>query len=424
MPSRTAPASGGSPTPEADRAYRGAVSGADAYRCTRAAVRIERGVLRVGNRFVPADRYREIGFLAIGRAAISQGYALVDALGDSLTQGFLAGPDEVPSAIPFQHRRVADGRLGTPEAGAVSAAALELAAGLGPKDLLIVALSPGALAPLAEPPPGMGAPAYREFLAAARRAGASGSAIEELVRTTAGGSVAGRLAAAGPAELLTVVVDRSGSPEQCGGGPTRALDPPERERSRAALVQAGLWERAPPEIRAALDRGGALVARSGPRPIAVTGPADALQGSGDSLSDAKWWSRLGALSIPGGPLEVAEAFHARFEEVLRGVPKSREARKGIAVFAASPLDCPDGEGEGEALARLLPALRAKTQHPELRLAVFRTAGARPGDVGLGGAEADAPSEGARPIEAYLAGRPGVTDVGPVLMALRPEPPPK
>jgi hypothetical protein len=163
------------------------------------------------------------------------------------------------------------------------------------------------------------------------------------------------------------------------------------------------------------------VPRPALRPVAVAGPADALQGAGDALSEHLWWSRLATVALPGDVESAAEQFSERVEEILKEIPTTRDRRKGIAIFAGAPLDCVDGAGEGAAIARLLPALTTHARRRDLEFSVFRTAGARPGDTGVpaGAIVPTAPS--VRPLVAYRAGRPGVTDVGPVVMALRAEP---
>jgi glycerate-2-kinase len=406
---------------DADRVYRGAVTGADAYRAVRSAIRLEGEVLRIGNRFVRAERYEEIAFLALGRAAVSAGFGVLDALGESVTQGFLAGPDELPERIPFLHQRTRSEALGTTDAEAVIASVLELAGGLHEKDLLLVVLSPGALGLLSAPPTGMGRDGYLEFLRRLTEAGARSAEIERFVRATSFGAAGGRLAAAaGRSEVVTLIVDRDGVPEASGGGPTRAVRAEERTAANALLSVRGIAERTPVEIRRALSTAPALPEREAARPVVVATPAEAIQGAGDALSEAKWWSRLATLSLSGGPAEAAQEFSDRVEEVLRGVPKSRQARKGIAIFAGAPLECIDGEGEGAALARLLPELKTRARRRTLRIVAFRTAGARPGDVGLPAGLIEATGAEIRPVPAFRAGRPGVTDVGPVVAALLPE----
>jgi glycerate-2-kinase len=409
------------PLTEPDRAYQGAVTGADAYRTVRGAVRLHGEVLRIGNRFVDVGQFREIAFLAVGRAAVSCGFAVVDALGDRLTQGFLAGPDEVPEKIPFLHRRTTSEALGSPDAGPVVESALEMAAGLSAKDLLIVAISPGALGLLAAPPAGLGPSAYREIVDRLRAAGASGPEMERFVRVTAGGLVGGRLTAASPtARVVPLLVDRGGATEAAGGGPTRPVEPAEIVAVRSMLSERGIPDSGGPEIRRALDAAPVKATRIAP--VMVAGPADALQGAGDALSETLWWSRLAALALPGGIDAAAQEFNDRVEEILKEIPRTRERRKGVAIFAGAPLDCLDGEGEGEAIARLLPALRTHARRRDLQFAAFRTAGARPGDLGTPAGVLGTTGTSIEPILSYRAGHPGVTDVGPVVMALRVEPP--
>ena len=135
-------------------AVRAAVTGADAYRLTRAAVRRDEGILRVGNRFVPLSRYREIAFVAVGRASVSQALAVVHALGDAVTQGFVIGPVPLPTEVPFRSLERPSEGAGHSAAADAGAAVRELAEGLGPNDLLLVLLSAGALGYLALPPVG------------------------------------------------------------------------------------------------------------------------------------------------------------------------------------------------------------------------------------------------------------------------------
>jgi glycerate-2-kinase len=408
------------PLTEADRAYQGAVTGADAYRAIRGAVRLHGEVLRIGNRFVKVEPFREIAFLAVGRASVSCGFALVDALGDRLTQGYLAGPDEVPERIPFLHRRTASEAVGTADAGPVVESALEMAGGLTDRDLLIVALSPGALGLLATPPPGLGVDAYRALLVRLRSSGATGPELERFVRTTASGLAGGRLIpAVHGARLVPLVIERGGVPEAIGGGPSWPVTPEEAGATKALLTARGVPDLGGPEIRRALEE--APIPGAAVRPVVVAGPADALQGAGDALSEQLWWSRLATLALPGEVGAAAALFSERVEEILKEIPTTRERRKGVAIFAGAPLDCLDGEGEGVALGQLLPALQTAARRRDLGFAVFRSAGARPGDVGTPAGALAALGGAIVPLEAYRAGKPGVTDVGPIVMAWRTEP---
>jgi glycerate-2-kinase len=405
--------------PELERAFRSSLTGADAYKAARQAVRVEKEVLRIGNRFVPADGFREIAFLAVGRAAVSLAYAFVDGLGDALTQGYVAGPDAVPDEIPFQHRRVASGAVGSDDGPAVAEAALEMAGALGPKDLLLVALSPGALGLLALPPRGLGPDAYRSYLQRLREGGATGPELERFVRATSEGAAGGRLAAAGGARIVPILVDRGGAVEAMGGGPTQLVTLAERQQARAsALAHAGPGP-LPAELVRVLDAPATSVSRLPDRPVIVTSPTDALEGASDGLSEIRWWSRLAALKLTGAPEAAAPEFLRKVDEVLPTIPKSRDKRSGIAILAGAELDLLDGEGEGSAARRLIERLQRENRRRDLTLGVFRTGGPR-GGAEFCGAFGDARTPELRPIPAASAGRPGITDVGPVVIALLPE----
>ncbi|MFI5413695.1 MAG: DUF4147 domain-containing protein, partial [Candidatus Lutacidiplasmatales archaeon] len=137
------------PDPVQTIAFRAAVTAADAYRSVRLALRREGGALRVGNRFVTDGRYRQVAFLALGNAANSMALGALHAVGDRLTQGFLAGPEPVVPELPFRGIRVPPGWGGAREAAEAIAASTELAAGLSEQDLLLVLLSAGAVRSMA-----------------------------------------------------------------------------------------------------------------------------------------------------------------------------------------------------------------------------------------------------------------------------------
>ncbi|MGI0132982.1 MAG: DUF4147 domain-containing protein, partial [Thermoplasmata archaeon] len=233
------------PDPVHIAAYRGAVTGADAYRATRDAVRIDRGTLRLGNRFVPLDRYREFAFLAVGNASVSQGLAVVDALGERVTQGLVLGPIDPPDELPFRHRRLASGWPGDVPAEGAIADTTELVQGLTERDVLLVLVSPGALAFLVRPPSGTSGPAWAEWLRGAHVAGAGGAEIARLARVLGDGLVAGRLAEHTRADIETLVIERGDSGLLVGGGPTVPVRDVERAQVVALLARLGPAGRAP-----------------------------------------------------------------------------------------------------------------------------------------------------------------------------------
>ncbi|HTT15493.1 MAG TPA: DUF4147 domain-containing protein [Thermoplasmata archaeon] len=414
------------PDPIQGLAFRSAVTAADAYRSVRLALRREAGTLRIGNRFVADGRYREVGFVAVGNAANSMALAALRSLGDRLTQGFLAGPEPVPPELPFRGVEVPPGGAGSPLAAPIVAAATELAAGLTEQDLFLLLVSPGALRPLAEPPPDLAPEEFARLLSDAHGAGATGREVDLLARVLGTGAVGGRLAAAvGAADLATFVVERGDGPAVVGGGPTIPLAAAERVEARAVLERTGLAGRLPPRAREALppdpSRSGSADARGG-RPVVVAGPGDALRAAADSVFDKGWTSRLAYLEIRDAPRAAAERFLARTEELVAAEHLTAQSRtKGVATFAMTTLGEPEGLDEGPALGAFLAASQELLRRREMSVGLFRTAGA----VGSGrfpagavvGAVGD-PEARVRPgVARAVPMRRGITDVGLLAVAL-------
>jgi hypothetical protein len=434
LPWETAPATAPDPVgPDALHAicYRAAVAGADAYRFLRIALRRERGVLRVGNRFVADGRYREVAFVAVGHAANSMALAALGVFGDRLTQGYLAGPEPGAPNVPFQVAELPAGWGGAEGAPAVVGAAREIAAGLRSSDLLLVLLSPGALRGLLMPPPGVTPVEFSRFLEEAHGLGATGAEVMLLARVLGSGGVGGRLLPASTvADVEVLMVDRGDGPALLGGGPFTPIAPNERAEARAVIERVGLAGRLPATAVEAL-RAGAPSASLPPnlrRPVLVTGPADALRGAADAAFDKGWTSRLASLEMREPPDAAADQLLGRTEAFLaegRSAPPGRT--KGYATFAMTTLDLPEGVDDTLPCWEFLQRARAGLRRRELSVSLMRTAGPLrlpndpddPGDPGgwvvgaPSGAEATPTPEETRP----LAMRPGITDVGLVAMSV-------
>lgn len=416
------------PDPLHSLAYRGAVTAADAYHAVRMAVRREAGTLRVGNRFVPDGRYREVAFLAFGNAANSMALGVLHAIGDRLTQGFLAGPVPVPPELPFRGIDVPPGWPDHPSAAAVVHAAKELAAGLTEQDLLVVLLSPGALRALAEPPEGLTPAEFGRFLERAHTGGATGREVGLLARVLGTGGVGGRLAAAvSRADVTTLIVDRGDGPTILAGGPMRPVEPNERAEARAVLARVGLSVETP--LIAGTDAGNGPLAHR-PRPVVVATPADALRAASDAVFEKGWTVRLAFLEIREGPEDAAERFLTRCEEIYRGESLTSDSRtKGVAAFAMTTLNLPEGVEEGPSLGRFLTRARELASRREMSVGLFRTVGDLkgtpspstfpPGAVVGAATDPDArvPAGRARGVRM----RAGITDVGCLAVALYPRP---
>jgi hypothetical protein len=418
------------PDPLPSLAYRAAVTAADAYRSVRLALRRESGTLRVGNRFVSDGRYREVAFLAFGNAANSMALGALHAIGDRLTQGFIAGPERVPPELPFRGVRLEPGWGGAPEAPSIVDAATEVASALTEQDLLLVLLSPGALRGLALPPAGLTYEEFSTFLVTAYGRGASGREVTLLARVLGTGGVGGRLAvAATRSDVATFIVDRGDGPGTVGGGPMHPVAPAERVEATALIERLGLRASIPAAASDGLsvggDAAGAVPARVS-RPVVVASPTDALRAAADALFDKGWTSRLAFLELREGPEASADRFLARTEELLAAERLTAESRtKGLGSFAMMTLGLPEGVDEGPALGRFLVRSQAVLRRREMSLGLFRTAGVVGSDDFPAGAVVGAatdPSAPTRPGRARATPmRPGVTDVGLLAVALYPTP---
>jgi hypothetical protein len=428
------PPSGGpdpkGPDPVHTVAFRAAVTSADAYHSVRMALRRESGSLRVGNRFVADGRYRQVAFLAFGNAANSMALAALHAIGDRLTQGFLAGPEPVASEIPFRGTRIPPGWGGAPEAEEAITAATELAGGLSEQDLLLVLLSGGSVRCLTRPPRGMREEEFGEFLRDAHQRGAVGSEVGLLNRVLGEGAVGGRLAIAVPhADVATLIVDRGDGPRLLGGGPVHPLGPTEREQCRELLARLGIGDALPPSVQETLrTRGapGAGLPDRIARPVVVASPGDALKAAADAVFEKGWTSRLAFLELREAPTAAAERFLARAEDLYAAEGLSPESRtKGLGAFAMTTLGLPEGVDEGPAFGEFLTTAGSGLRRREMSVGLFRTAGAVGAPEYPAGAVVGAatdPSSRVRPGRArVVAMQQGITDVGMLAVALFPTP---
>lgn len=436
-----------------EAAYRGAVQGADAYRGVRAAVRRDGETVRLGNRFYRADAFREVAFVALGAAATSLTLGIVAALDERITQGFVAGPEALPPEVPFKSVRVPPRRGFDSADHEIVDSVVELAAGLSEKDLLLLLLSPGVLFDLARPPPGVGDAAWSDLMAKALDSGLGATGVAELVRAAGGGAVGGRLGRATSATVVTLVVARGDRPHTVAGGPTVAVAPDERARALATLERvAGGGSAA---LRTAIGTEAPALPPNVLRPVVVAEPADALREASQGLAEKRWSPKLARLHLPGPPEAVADAFLDRVEEELGGrrgtEPLASEeaaasaadegiglppdwaksirlgsARfagprpsRGIAVFATTTLDVPEGMPSDRARERFLAQVASKARRRGLAIGILPTSGAPPG-APLGSGRfvvVGAGPAGGSP----LGMRSGITDVGELLLALWPWP---
>jgi hypothetical protein len=412
-------------------AFRGAIGAADAYHATRAAIRVEGTTLRLGNRFVRLPRYREVAFIAVGNAAASQAFAVTHALGERLTQGFVAGPDPVPEEVPFRSVRVPRGPPGSKEGEEATQLVLELGEGLDERDLLVVLVSPGALPSLALPPPGMTGAEFGRWLEALHSAGATSRETSLVAASLGQGSVDGGLAGAvRGAEVVTVVLDRGDGGALVGGSPSWRLGADERAQARRAAERLGLLRSLPVEAQARLGPRPDLpkpLPRSVGRPVVGSDPADALRGAADSVGEKRYVPRLARVTYSEGPEEAAAAFVARLDAILAAEPGLLKMtdRDGVAVLAGATLGVPDGFDERPAIRAFLRAAGPLLRYRGTTVGAYATSGGEdPGDPPAVIVDVPTAGQSTPPPFRGLGMRSGITDVGCILVAVVPSRPPE
>jgi hypothetical protein len=311
--------------------------------------------------------------------------------------------------VPFRSARVPKGPPGSAAGAAASAAALELAGGLGPSDLLLTLLSPGALGALAGPSSDAPGP----WIDALLRAGTTSKEVALACAVTLAGAVDGRLAeAAGEAEVETLVVERGDGGEVVGGSPTRRLG--EAERALGASVAARAPGAGPvrPVPRSLGPRVG--------RPVVVAAPADLLRGAADAVGEKRYRPRLAELSYPDAPAEVARRFLGRLDELVQAGPRAGGPREGTVAFATTTFGRPEGYDERPAIRAFLAAARQGLSHRGSAVGAFASSGGEaPGDPAGGVVEAGPPGPIERLAVAGTPMRSGITDVGCLIVAVVP-----
>jgi glycerate-2-kinase len=429
-----------------ETAFRTAIEGADAYRAVRAGLRLHDDILRIGNRFVSANRFREIAFVALGNAAGAMALAAQQMLGERLTQGLTASAVPAPDALQFQSMMVPDAWPGSPPATAALASVLELVGDLHEEDLLLLLLSPGAFSITAGPPTGWDPARWRELLQEVTSRSGPIDAVR-VARVLGTGVVGGRLGAVVREPLVaTLVIDRGEGPEWIGGGPTVPLRPEE-----PAVVRDLVAGTAASNLARIAS---APVGRNVHRPVVVTGPADAVEAAGNLLAGQGWISRMVSLHLPGSPEDVASQFVTGMETIRRDqvaeprplatntgesasdggrlvlplpstatpAVNARPESRGLAVFASATFGTIEGAERSEDLRAFLQAVSRQSVRREAYVGALRTAGkiAGRGDGAgnwLGRRIGEDPA--AEPVIETFSMRPGFTDVGTMLVGFMP-----
>lgn len=395
-----------------------AIRGADAYAAVRRAVKLEEGVLHVGNRFVRRSKLREVAFLAVGNCAGAMARAFHDALGEVVTQGLVGGPEAPPDPWPFLFRKVVEPTLPSPEGAALAAEAIEMAEGLGEKDLFVPLLSPGALGMLASPSAGWGLEDYRSLLERLLRSPSAGTDVPAVAAALSPVQGGGLATAARHVPTEALLVDRGDGARLLGAAPTLPARPEARADARAVLQRARLWDALPSRAREELAPDASQGPGAGPdlHNVIVVSPADALETAGAEAAFRKHRARLLDLHDTRLPEEAAARGLRELEKYAAG--RTFAPGEGVGLFSGLSLGLPEGSESRESLARFLAASQAGLHRRGVTIAVLATGGSLRPEVTPSGGMVDArtafsPADLRPRSVGALDLVPGFTDVGAI-----------
>ena len=221
---------------------------------------------RVDNHLFVADcnydltAYSRIACLAIGKAAPAMSAAVVEILGERLTDGLVVSKQalsDLTTAMPVHFHYIQGGHP-VPDANSLLAgdAALKLCRSLREEDLLICLISGGGSALLTRPVDDISLADLQALTALLLASGARIDEINTLRRHLDLVKGGGIVRTAAPAQVISLILsDVVNSPlEAIASGPT-AADPSSRPDALDVLVKYGLTEKVSPAILEYLQSG-------------------------------------------------------------------------------------------------------------------------------------------------------------------------
>lgn len=289
----------------------------------RAIVRDASGELRLlGRSLSPSGRIR---VLALGKAADAMARAAVELLGERLSDGLIVTKIGHATPEPPSRFEVLEAAHPLPDERSVAAGEriARFLAGGRPDDLVLLLVSGGASALAVQPRPPLRLDDIRAVTDLLQRAGAgihALNAVRKRLDLLKGGGLARMAAPARVAALLMsdVVGD---DPATIGGGPA-APDTTTWQDAIDALVEHGVWERAPGPVRQLLEQGARGSAADTAAPdnaeyaILATG-RDAAEAAATAAAAEGYAPAILTTTVEGEARDVARVFAAIARECRR-----------------------------------------------------------------------------------------------------------
>jgi hydroxypyruvate reductase len=307
--------------------FHSALAAVDPEEAIRRHLRLEAGILSVGDRCYELSACERILVVGAGKAVAPMAKALEDLLGDRITAGILVVKDG--HGLPLKKIRIQEAGHPVPDERGVAGTLeiLKLLESAGKRDLVICLISGGGSALLIAPSEGI---RLADKQAATKNLLACGATIHEIntIRKHLSRAKGGQLArAAHPAAVLSLILsDVVGDDlDVIGSGPT-VPDHSVFQDAIEILQRYEIWDRTPGSVRDRLSQGAGGIIAETPKPgdPAFQCSAQVLVGSCLRALDAAAQTAAGlgysplilSSKVEGEAREVAKAFAAIGKEIL------------------------------------------------------------------------------------------------------------
>jgi glycerate 2-kinase len=315
-------------------------------------VAVEDGTLTVESKTYDLDDFKDIHLLATGKGSLVVAEAIRDRFGGDLTTPLVVEKRGQAYDTDGIHTLEADHPVPSTASERAGEAVLDLADGVGPDDLVIVAITGGTSALLAAPPAGTDVGDLADVTDRLLRGGAP---IEDLnmvrkhLSRVKGGRLAERLAPATVVGLI-VVDEVAGEP----WGPT-VPDRTTPNNAREVLRRYDLWESVPASVRDHLDGAAGEVAAGGEdtssdvpstvHNVVLADGTDACEAAARLARKRGYETAILSTTVEGESREVARALASIATEVA-AYGRPFEPPCVLISGGETTVTVPDGAGEG------------------------------------------------------------------------------
>ena len=362
-----------------------ALSAVDPVRAVSTQVRVEDGILCIGEQRLPLSEINRIRVVGAGKAGARMAHALYRVLGERIEGGVVAVHVRVESPHRTGNIKIVEADHPVPDLSSVHAAQSVLRAvnGLASEDLVIVLISGGASSLLTLPADGLCLEDIRTTTDCLLRSGADIGEVNA-VRRHLSAIKGGRLAeAAAPARVISLILSDvvGDAPDAVGSGPT-APDPSTFSDALRVVERFDLSRQLPVSVTDRLRRGAVGSVPETPKPGSsifsrvenriIGGNRSAVAAAAAFLASKGILAAADAKPLTGEARQAATSVVKKIQQVVRESPPTETV--GL-VFGGETVVTVRGSGLGGRNQELaLAAVQAAAEIPGVILMTLATDG--------------------------------------------------